>query len=178
MNIPHLRGLSHSFAVLESLPPIVGDCICCVISQTTEHQEACYRCPCSSLSCVTVHNDYVLYIPYTFRYQFFTFKELEHLLAYFEKNVHSWGVMIFPLLFNDHVLELAIVVFPAAQIEDQVMVFVSLLQESRNLSMINQFATLFNWTYPNQQLTSLILFLYIYSKPEAGKLMPHTLLVT
>ena len=62
-----------------------------------------------------------------------TFEELVHLLADLEEHVHGWGVVVLPLVLQHHALELLVVVLPAAQVEDQVRVTVSLLQERSHL---------------------------------------------
>lgn len=54
-------------------------------------------------------------------------------LTNFEKHVHCGGVMILPFVLEHHILELLVIVLPAAQIEDQVGVRVLLLKERGNL---------------------------------------------
>ena len=69
VNISHLRGLCHTLSMLESLPPIVSNGIYCIVCQSTEHQEACYRGSSSSLTGITVYYYDILYILYNFRRQ-------------------------------------------------------------------------------------------------------------
>ena len=67
-----------------------------------------------------------------------TFEKVKHFLTDFKENMESGGVMIFPLILQNHVLELLIVVLATAQVEDQVAVSVSLFQEGRDLRALSQ----------------------------------------
>jgi hypothetical protein len=42
-----------------------------------------------------------------------TRKELVHLLANFKENMEGRGVMVFPLIFHDLILELPVIILPA-----------------------------------------------------------------
>ena len=45
-------------------------------------------------------------------------------------------MMILPLIFFDHIFELPVVILSAAQVKDEIRVFIILIQESSNLRFI------------------------------------------
>lgn len=62
VDVSDLRGLSDPSSVSKPLPTIVGDSIFGIVAHPTKDQETTYQGSCSSFTCITMHNDYVLWV--------------------------------------------------------------------------------------------------------------------
>ena len=60
-------------------------------------------------------------------------EELEDLLARVEKDHESWRVMVFPLVFLDHVVEFGFVYLTIAHVEDIIVILVFFVEKFGHL---------------------------------------------
>lgn len=111
MYVPDLTGLRYAPSMHKSLPPIVSYGISGSFGEAAEHEEAANGCTGSSLARIAVdYNDVVL----------LAVEELEHFLAHLKKHIHGRRMVVFPVILFHHTFEFLVIVFPIAQVEDQV----------------------------------------------------------
>lgn len=72
--------------------------------------------------------------------------------------------MVFPIVLSDFSIELIVIVFSSAEVEEHEIVLMFDFNEGRDLG--------------EGEITSSMEFLYSFSKPSAGKAMATTLSVT